>query len=162
MSWYLAALKKYAVFTGRACRKEYWMFVLFMYVFYFALVLLDGALGLVDDAGSGLLSTLYQLSMLIPSLAVAVRRMHDTNNSGWMIVVPVAGAILLLAGGTAGPNRFGPDPKTATLGYSTAPVGSPGWYVDPTGRHQFRFWDSWMWTEHVSDGGVSSRDSAYM
>lgn len=100
MDWYLTALKKYAVFSGRARRKEYWYFVLFSFLISLAFSFIDGFLGLVaQDSGFGLFSGLYSLAVLIPGIAVAVRRLHDTGRSGWWLLitlVPIVGAIVLL------------------------------------------------------------------
>lgn len=114
MSWYLAVLRKYAVFTGRARRKEYWMFVLCNFLITVMLVFVLGfageLLGLggkLSDAGS----VAYALAIFVPAFAVAVRRMHDLGRSGWWMVVPVANLVFLCLGGQAGENEFGPDPK---------------------------------------------------
>ena len=116
MDWYLQALKKYAVFEGRARRKEYWFFVLFSVIGSIVLAFLDAMIGTIDlDTGVGMLSGIYSLAILIPSIAVAVRRLHDTDRSGWWLLIsliPLIGTIALLVfllqGGTPGPNRFGP------------------------------------------------------
>ena len=120
MSWYLQALKKYAVFSGRARRKEYWFFVLFYIIIVVVLSIIDAMLGLQFGQGVGILSAIYMLAVLIPGLAVGVRRLHDIDKSGWWILigfVPIIGPIILLIfalmGGTAGDNRYGPDPKAA-------------------------------------------------
>ena len=121
MSWYLRVLKKYAVFSGRARRREYWFFLLFNILASIVLAIVDGVLGTLNqEAGLGLFSGLYSLAVLIPGLAVSVRRLHDTDHSGWWILigfVPLLGAIVLLVfmfmGGTPGDNRFGPDPKAS-------------------------------------------------
>jgi len=134
MEWAILPLKKYAVFTGRARPKEYWMFVLFMIIAYFVLTFVDAALGLggtsetYSDMGptkigggfantGGLLSMLFALGTIIPSIAVGVRRLHDTDRSGWWLLIgliPLIGAIVLIvfmaSSGTRGENRFGPDP----------------------------------------------------
>ncbi len=128
MHWYLEVLKKYAVFSGRARRKEYWLFVLFNVIIAFVLGAIDGAVGLADtESGLGLLSGLYTLAVIIPSLAVSVRRLHDTDHSGWwwlIVLVPIIGAIVLLIfmirDGQPGHNRFGLNPKE--LAPSSAPV----------------------------------------
>jgi len=120
MNWFLEALKKYAVFSGRARRKEYWFFALFYILFAIAIGFVDGLLGTVDPmSGIGTLGLIYSLAMLIPSLAVTVRRLHDTDRSGWMLLIaliPLIGAIVLLVfmvfDSTPGQNRFGPNPKT--------------------------------------------------
>ncbi len=115
-------LKKYAVFSGRAHRKEYWYFVLFNILISIGLSLLDGAIGTVNaDTGYGLLGSIYSLSILIPSLAVLVRRLHDTSRSAWWILiglVPVIGWIVLLVFAVQdshpGQNQYGANPKDAT------------------------------------------------
>jgi len=105
-------LKKYAVFKGRARRAEFWFFALFYTIFYSVLSAIDAVLGLTIPGG-GVLSWLFFLAIILPGLAVAVRRIHDTDKSGWFILVPVYGFILYFMEGTSGPNRFGPDPKQA-------------------------------------------------
>jgi uncharacterized membrane protein YhaH (DUF805 family) len=122
VSWYLEVLKKYAVFSGRARRAEYWYFVLFNLIIVIVLSLIDTLLGTFNVMrGVGLLSGLYGLAVLIPSLAVTVRRLHDIDRTGWWILinlVPLIGTIVLLVfaltPGTPGSNRYGPDPKQAT------------------------------------------------
>lgn len=120
MSWYLEVLKKYAVFSGRARRKEYWMFVLFNIIIALVLAFIDGAAGLAGEMGIGPLYSLYGLAVLIPAIAVGVRRLHDTNHSGWwffILLVPFIGAIVLLVffvqDSQAGDNQYGPNPKTS-------------------------------------------------
>ncbi|GGP84363.1 hypothetical protein GCM10009410_17250 [Shewanella ulleungensis] len=86
MDWYLKVLKQYFDFKGRARRKEYWMFVLINTIFSVLLTLVDMGTGLYSDIyGTGLLSSLYSLAVLIPSIAVSVRRLHDTDHSGWWL-----------------------------------------------------------------------------
>jgi uncharacterized membrane protein YhaH (DUF805 family) len=119
MNWYLKVLKQYFDFSGRARRKEYWMFTLFSVIVAFVLGIVDGATGAtLGIEGLGLFGGLYVLAVLIPSIAVSVRRLHDIDRSGWwllILLVPVIGAIVLLvwacSNGTQGNNRFGPDPK---------------------------------------------------
>ena len=110
MKWYLDVLKKYGVFSGRACRKEYWMFFLFNVIILVVLDFLDARLGL-GQGMQGILSTLYQLAVLIPSIALGVRRMHDTDHSGWWFLVPIVSLVFALTEGTRGFNEYGPDPK---------------------------------------------------
>lgn len=117
MNWYLQVLKKYAVFSGRALRKEYWMFCLFNFIITFVLSFVEGLAG-----GPGVLGSLYGLAVLIPSLAVSVRRLHDTNRSGWWLlisVVPFIGGIVLLIfmvqDSQPDDNRYGPNPKAAAV-----------------------------------------------
>jgi len=122
VSWYLEVLKKYAVFSGRARRAEYWYFVLFNIIVAVVLSLIDTLLGTFNFMqGVGLLSGLYALAVLIPTLAVTVRRLHDIDRTGWWIfinLIPLIGFIVLLVfavtGGTPGSNRYGPNPKGAT------------------------------------------------
>jgi uncharacterized membrane protein YhaH (DUF805 family) len=128
MNCYLEVLKKYAVFSGRARRKEYWMFFLFNLIIYVVLALIDGLMGTFSpQAGLGVLSGLYSLAVLIPSLAVTVRRLHDTGRSGWWILialVPFIGGIVLLVfmvlDSQPGENQYGPNPKA-----TTAAAGAP-------------------------------------
>ena len=121
MNWYLQVLKKYADFSGRARRKEYWMFALFNVVFLFIAVGLDNILGVaIPNVGYGLFYILYVLAVLVPSLAVSVRRLHDVGKSGWMILIsfiPIVGGIWLLVltvtDSTPGENQYGANPKGA-------------------------------------------------
>lgn len=157
MNWYLGVWKKYATFQGRARRKEYWMFYLFNVIFSFLLGFVDGTLGLTGDSGYGPLGGLYSLAVLIPAIAVGVRRMHDTGRSGWWLLVPFVNLVFAVSDGTQGANKYGPDPKGSVMGDVPAAVPA-GWLADPTGRHQYRYWDSVQWTSSVSDDGVASND----
>lgn len=118
MNWYLMALKKYAVFSGRSRRKEYWMFCLFSFIFAIAAMILDGVLGTAAGLGYGLIYLVYALAVLIPSIAVSVRRLHDVGKSGWFILIgliPIIGAIWLIilvcTDSDAGVTKYGPNPK---------------------------------------------------
>jgi len=118
MNWYLEALKKYAVFEGRARRREYWFFVLFNLLITIALLFIDAFMATMNpQTGIGLLSALYTLGVLIPSISVLVRRLHDTNRSGWWFLlafIPLLNLVLLVfmfLDGTSGDNDYGPDPK---------------------------------------------------
>lgn len=119
MNWYLKVLKNYAVFSGRARRKEYWMFALFNVIFLIVALILDNILGTaIEDVGYGLFYFLYALAVLLPSLAVTVRRLHDVGKSGWflfIVLIPIIGSIWLLVlmctGGDAGENQYGANPK---------------------------------------------------
>ncbi len=121
MKWFLIVLKKFADFSGRARRAEYWFFTLFYMIFFFALAILDGATGLFNMTyGVGLLSGVFALAMLIPSISVSVRRLHDTSRSGWWLLIsliPLIGVIVLLVfvclDSTPGTNAYGPNPKEA-------------------------------------------------
>lgn len=115
MNWYLEVLKKYVTFSGRARRTEYWMFVLFSVIASIILQVLDGVLGLTP-----MLAGIYSLAVLLPTLAVAIRRLHDTNRSGWWLLlafIPLIGIIALIVffclEGEKNDNRFGLDPKAA-------------------------------------------------
>ena len=116
---YLAVLKKYVVFDGRARRKEYWMFALFNLLISIALAVVDQVTGLANAAGGfSPLQTVYGMAVFLPGLAVAVRRLHDTNRSGWfllLVLIPCIGPIILLVfnieEGTKGSNQYGSDPK---------------------------------------------------
>lgn len=117
MNWYLKVLKQYADFSGRARRKEYWMFVLFNLIIAIALGIIDGMMGTME-AGFGLLGVIYSIAVFIPGLAVSVRRLHDVGKSGWMLLValiPIIGGIWLLvlvaSDGQHGENKYGPSPK---------------------------------------------------
>lgn len=116
MNWYLEVLKRYAVFTGRARRQEYWNYALFNIIVSIMLSIVDSVLDT-----SGILSGLYSLAVLIPSIAVSIRRLHDTNRSGWWLLialVPIVGAITLLVfmvqDSHPGSNQYGPNPKYTT------------------------------------------------
>ncbi|MGQ0595068.1 MAG: DUF805 domain-containing protein [Gammaproteobacteria bacterium] len=121
MRWYFEVLKKYAMFKGRARREEYWYFVLFNTLITIGLGMIDGVTGLFSpEAGVGLLSGLYSLAVLIPSIAVSVRRLHDTDRSGWWLLislVPLVGAIVLLVflvlDSQPGENQYGSNPKAS-------------------------------------------------
>jgi uncharacterized membrane protein YhaH (DUF805 family) len=120
MNYYLHVLRNYATFSGRARRAEYWMFVLFNMIFAIGLMIMDNVLGIAaDDLGYGPLYGLYTLFVLVPGLAVLVRRLHDIGKSGWMaliLFIPLVGAIwlliLLVSDSEAGENKWGSNPKT--------------------------------------------------
>ncbi|MFE1961818.1 DUF805 domain-containing protein [Streptomyces sp. NPDC059479] len=113
MNWYLAVLKNYAGFSGRARRTEFWMFVLFNILAEIVVAIIDSVIGL-----NSILIGLYFLAVLIPSIAVTVRRLHDTDKSGWFYLlgfIPLVGVIILIVfcatAGTVGQNKYGYDPK---------------------------------------------------
>ncbi|MDB4947514.1 MAG: hypothetical protein JWM27_163 [Gemmatimonadetes bacterium] len=116
MDWYMAVLQKFAQFDGRSRRKEYWMFTLVNLCIAVALNVASRAVGVL-----AFVNLLYSLAVLIPAIAVSIRRLHDTGKSGWFLLiafVPVLGAFLLLywmaQDGEPGTNQYGPNPKTET------------------------------------------------
>jgi uncharacterized membrane protein YhaH (DUF805 family) len=119
MSWYLQVLKKYAVFSGRARRKEYWMFLLFNVIFGIVASIIDRIIGSsIGGMGYGVIGLLYCLAVLIPGLAVTVRRLHDTGKSGgWIFIclIPIVGWIWLLVlvctDSKPEVNKYGANPK---------------------------------------------------
>ena len=121
MDWHLEALNKYATFGGRARRKEYWYFFLFNTLISIALMIVDAVTGTFSaESGSGLLSGLYTLGVLIPGIAVMVRRLHDTNRSGWwfwILLIPIIGAIVLIvflaSDSKPEKNQYGLSPKAS-------------------------------------------------
>jgi len=117
MNWYLGVLKKYAEFNGRARRMEYWMFALFNFIIAIVLNVLTTIIG---EPVLIAIPALYSLFVLIPGLAVTIRRLHDTGRSGWwilIVLVPVIGGLVLLVfmflDSDAGDNEYGPNPKLA-------------------------------------------------
>lgn len=120
MELMFAPLKKYADFQGRARRSEYWLFVLLQIIVIIPLAIIGAIVsgGDTDSAIYNIIVIVPLLAFLVPSIAVTVRRLHDTNRSGWWYfigLVPLIGGIwlfvLTVLDGTPGPNRFGPDPK---------------------------------------------------
>ena len=165
MNWYVEVLKKYAVFSGRARRQEFWMFYVINCAIALVLelpMLANAASGSGGTSGLSALYYVYMLAVFIPMIAVTVRRLHDTNRSGgWYFIafVPLVGFIVLIVflatEGQPGANRYGPDPK-AIQGQDSDVAA--GWLKDPTGRHEFRYWDSRVWTDQVSDAGAVTTD----
>ena len=100
MNWYLKVLKQYADFNGRARRKEYWMFILFN-------AIVSTVLNVISPEVGGI----YSLAVLIPTLAVLIRRMHDVGKSGWYILIPIYNLILALTDSESGENEYGVNPK---------------------------------------------------
>ncbi len=127
MQWMLMPLRRYADFSGRSRRREYWSFVLFnllIGVAVWALLAATYAAGMSETQMTMIMGPVFMLYglvalvFIIPGIAVTIRRLHDTDRSGWFVLfalIPLVGAIFLLVfyceKGTRGPNRFGPDPK---------------------------------------------------
>jgi len=124
--WYIKAMKQYVDFSGRARRKEYWMFYLFNMVFFVLTMILDNLLGttfeiLGESLGYGWFYMIYAFAVFLPSLAVGVRRLHDIGKSGWFYLIgliPFVGAIILLVwfctNSQFGANKWGANPKEFT------------------------------------------------
>ena len=123
MNWYLKVLRQYVDFSGRARRKEFWMFNLFSMIFIIVAMVLDRVLGTTfnlygQSLGYGWFYLIYCLAVFIPGLAVAVRRLHDIGKSGWNYfigLIPLVGAIILLVwlckDSQVGENKWGVNPK---------------------------------------------------
>ncbi len=129
MNWMLLPYRRYADFSGRSRRREYWMFLLFYILVYIGLSVLFGTNEAVRTptgfgygsrliGGAGIVGALFALFSFVPSLALSVRRLHDQDRSGWMLLlglIPFFGGIILIVfmclDGTRGPNSYGPDPK---------------------------------------------------
>jgi len=111
MNWFLVALKKYAVFSGRSSRSEFWYFTLFQMIIVMGLILIEVSMGM-----TGIIGMIASLALLLPAIAVGVRRLHDIDKSGWwmlLMIVPLVSLILIIffvKKGTDGQNRFGEDP----------------------------------------------------
>ena len=112
MDYFIGALKKYADFTGRARRKEYWMFYFIYMILIIVISVLDAVLSV------GVFSIIFTLGMLIPSISIAARRLHDTGRSGWwqlIAFIPLIGLIILivfLAQDGHDANEYGENPKS--------------------------------------------------
>jgi uncharacterized membrane protein YhaH (DUF805 family) len=118
MNYYLAVLKKYVDFNGRARRSEYWYFVLFNLIVSVLLLVVDSA------TKSPFLYTIYSLGVLLPNIAVAIRRMHDVNKSGWFCLIPIYNLILACTPGTIGTNEYGGDPKQPDMYEEIEQIGN--------------------------------------
>ncbi len=105
MNYFMKVLQNYATFSGRARRSEYWYFTLFSTIISILLMVIGRMLNMP------FIQTIYGLGVLIPSIAVGVRRMHDVNKSGWFLLIPIYNLILACTEGDTGDNQYGPDPK---------------------------------------------------
>ena len=118
IDWYKdVVMNKYALFSGRASRPEFWYFTLVNFIVSVILGIIDSILG-TNSSGAGLLGGLYSLAVLLPGIGVGIRRLHDTNRSGWwllLLLIPVLGWIALIVfwvqDSDAGDNQYGPNPK---------------------------------------------------
>jgi uncharacterized membrane protein YhaH (DUF805 family) len=128
MHWYTDVIKKYTVFNGRAARPEFWWFVLANVIVALAI---NVVVGIIAGRNTGqVVSDLYLLAVFLPSLGVAIRRLHDTNRTGWwylLVFVPIIGGIVLIVfwaqAGDPGSNRYGPNPQN--------PDPEPALHFDP-------------------------------
>lgn len=118
MNYFIDALKNYATFSGRATRSQYWYFVLISSLIYIALIVVDLITGTYnEEAGIGLLSAIFTIALFIPNLAILVRRLHDTNRTGWwlfILLIPIIGFIVLLIFlciDSKEDNKYGVNPK---------------------------------------------------
>jgi len=112
MEWYIKVVRdNYANFNGRASRQEYWMFFLFNFIFAFALGFIEGLTGMFGYSDESILANIYSLAVAIPSIAVGVRRMHDTGKSGWFLLIPIYNLILAVTSGESGENKYGAVPE---------------------------------------------------
>ncbi|WP_203257838.1 DUF805 domain-containing protein [Hyunsoonleella ulvae] len=135
MNWYLKVVRdNYANFQGRARRQEYWMFTLINILIIFGVALLSGLFVGNDDTAfiPMILIGVYFLAILIPSIAVTVRRLHDTGKSGWYYLlsfIPYVGGIIMLVftvqNGDVGTNKYGPDPKNPEIDNEIDDIGKP-------------------------------------
>jgi uncharacterized membrane protein YhaH (DUF805 family) len=134
MNWYLQAMNKYVVFSGRAQRAEYWVFFTVNLAIYIGAIFIDSRTGSVNKyLGLGPASGIFALIVLLPSAAVAVRRLHDTNRSAWWLLltfIPILGPLSLFViyclEGTPGDNDYGPDPRLpAPEPAAASPVQEP-------------------------------------
>ena len=132
MKWYFRVLRKYAVFTGRAGRKEYWIFGLIHGVIIFALRYPHFLAGTIDlDTHLGQIAMLYLFGTFLPLIAVSVRRLHDTNRSGWwflMFLIPLLDLVLFFVfmteASNPGENRYGPNPNIDSEGGTVTAISS--------------------------------------
>ncbi len=122
MQWYFRAFRRYATFSGRAYRQEFWLFLLWSLVVSLLLSIIDRKAGWMvvqeEQIEMGWLQLVYAVATLVPTLALSARRLHDIGRSGWWQLIgaiPFVGLIVMIiwfaTPGTPGPNRYGPDPR---------------------------------------------------
>jgi uncharacterized membrane protein YhaH (DUF805 family) len=118
MYWYIAVWRNWLDFSGRARRKEFWVFTLINILVSLVLAIADSVIGVKDHDGTGVLDGIYSICAFIPSLSVNFRRLHDIGRSAWWLLLaflPIIGWIVLFVfsvmDSQPGPNRYGPNPK---------------------------------------------------
>ncbi len=147
MKWFMGPMRKYADFSGRATRKEYWLFHLSIVLISAAIMVVSLILYVLDAVALGTAAIFLYIALafgtVIPSLAVAARRLHDTNRSAWWLLIqlvplgPIVMFVFLVLAGTSGDNDYGPDPQTSSsssspiAGSSAPPHPSPQSPVSP-------------------------------
>jgi len=110
MTYYLEALRKYALFTGRAGKREYWYFLIANVIIAFVLGTIESIFRPGTSINTSILGAVYNLIIFIPTLAVGMRRMHDIDKSGWLYFIPIYNLILACKEGTRGSNQYGEEP----------------------------------------------------
>jgi len=114
VKWYLKVIRdNYANFKGRASRQEYWMFALVNALIAFTLSMIEGFTGIFGNNDESILANIYSLAVAIPSIAVGVRRIHDTGKSGWFLLIPIYNFILLVTNSESGQNQYGEHLKNS-------------------------------------------------
>ena len=121
--YFVKVLKNYAVFEGRARRKEYWYYTLFASLISIALTFVDNAIA--PNATTGVIGAIFSLGTIVPSIAVGVRRMHDVGKSGWYLLIPIYNLILACTNGDTGTNEYGTDPKGDPMEDDINAIGKP-------------------------------------
>lgn len=121
--YFVKVLKNYAVFDGRARRKEYWYYTLFSSLVSIVLTFVDRAIA--PDATTGVIGAIFSLGTIVPSIAVGVRRMHDVGKSGWYLLIPIYNLILACTNGETGTNEYGTDPKGDPMEDEINAIGKP-------------------------------------
>lgn len=112
MNYFFDALRKYADFNGRARRKEYWYYTLFYTLLSIGVTMFEWSMGMAfEQGGSGLPGLIFSLAFILPSIAVAVRRMHDVGKSGWYCLIPFYNLYLAVQDSEHGRNEYGQSPK---------------------------------------------------
>lgn len=126
--YYLMVWKRYATFQGRSRRREFWYFSLFNFLAVVAIPIIEVMVGMAEYPEEAVLGYLYYLASIIPSIAVGVRRLHDTDHSGWWYLLPVVNIVFMCRNGQTGVNQYGQDPKDSN-GATASPEKSSAGYT---------------------------------